>query len=519
MRKNLIEKILESLASVAPVTLIVLILSVTICPVSGEMMFIFFIGAIMLVLGIGMFTMGADTSMLIMGEKIGSGIVKTRKLWLVILSCLMIGVLITVAEPDLRVLAEQAPIAENMTLILCVAAGVGVFLLLAFLRILLQWRLSFLLIGLYAVVFALVPLVPVDFIPAAFDSGGVTTGPITVPFIMSLGLGLAAIRGDRSTMDDTFGLVAMCSIGPILTVLLLGAFSGGATMEAGMPSTADYGDGTRTTRDVMNAMLAGLPEQLADVAMAVAPIIVMCMVFQFALIRLNKSDLLKAMIGFGFTYAGLVLFLTGANFGFMPIGTEMGKLLAENDFKWLLIPIGAVVGYFIVAAEPAVVVLKQQVEEITERRISAKAMGLALAIGVAASVALAMIRVLTGISILWFLIPGYAFSLAMTFFVPKIFTAVAFDAGGVASGPMTATFLLPFAMGACVGLNNGDTSRLATDAFGVVAMVAMTPLITIQSMGLIARIKSAMEAKSAHLPALLPEDEIIDADDIIDTVE
>jgi hypothetical protein len=505
MRKNLIAKILESLVSVAPVTLIVLILSVTVCPVSGEMMFIFFIGAIMLVLGIGMFTMGADTSMLIMGEKIGSGIVKTRKLWLVILSCLMIGVLITVAEPDLRVLAEQAPIAENMTLILCVAAGVGVFLLLAFLRILLQWRLSVLLIGLYALVFALVPLVPGDFIPAAFDSGGVTTGPITVPFIMSLGLGLAAIRGDKTTMDDTFGLVAMCSIGPILTVLLLGALSGNATMIAEEPHVAQYGD----TRAVMNAMLAGLPEQLADVAMAVAPIIVMCMVFQFLLIRMNKDELVKALIGFGFTYAGLVLFLTGANFGFMPIGTYMGQLIATGDFRWLLIPIGAVVGYFIVAAEPAVVVLKQQVEEITEGRISAKSMGVALAIGVAGSVALAMIRVLTGISILWFLIPGYAFSLAMTFFVPKIFTAVAFDAGGVASGPMTATFLLPFAMGACYGLGG----NLATDAFGVVAMVAMTPLITIQGLGLIAHIKAAKAAKAVTVTPMLPEDDIVDADE------
>lgn len=516
MKKNLVLKIKESLSAVLPITLIVLLLSISIVPMTGEMVFLFILGSVMLILGIGLFTLGADTSMMIMGERIGTSITKSKKLWLILFSCLLIGILITIAEPDLRVLAQSAPIVEDYILILSVSLGVGIFLVIAFLRIFLQIKLSYLLIGFYIIVFglALSPLISENFIPVAFDSGGVTTGPITVPFIMSLGLGLAAIRGDKNTQDDTFGLVALCSIGPILTVLILGIFSGNAEVNAELMPIMEHEE----VRSVFKELIGSFPHYFEEVAIAVVPIILLCFAFQIFNLKMDKRSFLKILLGFFTTYIGLVLFLTGVNIGFMPIGQYMGEQLALSEYAWILVPIGAVVGYFIVSAEPAVHVLKEQVETITEGRITGKSLGLALSVGIAVSVSLSMIRILLGVSIMWFLIPGYIFSILMTFFTPPIFTAIAFDSGGVASGPMTATFLLPFAMGACAGTEGGV---MATDAFGVVAMVAMTPLISIQFLGLWANIKSKIRP-SAEISEDLPED-IVDTalagsleDEIID---
>lgn len=485
MQKNLMEKIRESLGSVLPVAAIVFLLMLSIVPVSGEMFFMFFIGTIMLVVGIGLFTLGADTSMIIIGEEIGAKLVRLKKIWLILPVCFIIGVLVTVAEPDLKVLADQTPIVESQVMIWAVGIGVGVFLALAFLRIFLQIKISVLFVILYAIVFifACSPLILSGFIPTAFDSGGVTTGPITVPFIMALGLGLSSIRGDKTSEEDSFGLVAMCSIGPILTVLILGASSNTDIPQQTLSPIGEYDFVSEVFRQFTHA----LPHYMKDVAMAILPIVVFFLFFNAISLKLDKKTLIKIFVGLIYTYIGLVLFLTGANIGFMPIGQYLGESLAGGGYSWILIPIGMIIGYFIVSAEPAVHVLKQQVETITEGRISAKALGLSLAIGVASSVGIAMIRVITGISILWFLIPGYALALIISFLVPPIFTSVAFDAGGVASGPLTATFLLPLAMGASFAAGG----NMAEDAFGIVAMVAMTPLLTIQILGLISKFKTA----------------------------
>ena len=305
---------------------------------------------------------------------------------------------------------------------------------------------------------------------------------------MALGLGLSSIRGDKTSEEDSFGLVAMCSIGPIFTVLILGALNNTDTPEQTLTPAGSY----ESVSEAFQVFVHAFPHYMKDVASALLPIIVFFLVFNAISLKLDKKTLIKIFIGLVFTYVGLVLFLTGANVGFMPIGQYLGESLAGGKFSWLLIPIGMLIGYFIVSAEPAVHVLKQQVETITEGRISAKALGLSLALGVAASVGIAMIRVLTGVSILWFLIPGYAFALIISCIVPPIFTSVAFDAGGVASGPLTATFLLPLAMGACSSVGG----NIAEDAFGIVAMVAMTPLLTIQILGLISKFKSAPATKA-----------------------
>ena len=475
------EKLREALASVVPITVIVLILSFTVAPIPTETLLAFLIGAVMVILGIGLFSLGADTAMTPIGERVGAAMTRSRKLWVVAAVGFLIGVIVTVSEPDLQVLAQQVPGVPNATLVGAVAVGVGVFLVIAMLRILFRIPLNRMLIVFYILVFALALFVPEDFLAIAFDSGGVTTGPMTVPFIMALGVGVASIRSDENAAQDSFGLVALCSVGPILAVMVLALIYPGAGVytPVEIPSVTD-------SRALWHLFQVELPAYLSEVAVCLAPIALFFAVFQAVSLKLKKKKVLKIVIGILYTYVGLVLFLTGANVGFMPAGNYLGQVLAKSAHPLFLVPIAMIMGYFIVKAEPAVYVLNKQVEEITDGAISSKAMGMGLSLGVAVSLGLAMVRVLTGISILWFLIPGYAIALGISFFVPKIYTAIAFDSGGVASGPMTAAFLLPMAQGACSALGG----NIVTDAFGVVAMVAMTPLITIQVMGLASRIRA-----------------------------
>lgn len=472
----LFEKLKESFQSVIPVAGIVFILCFTIVPIPNSILMAFVIGIVLLLLGMGLFTLGTDLAMTPIGEHVGGAITKSRKLWLIVLICFLVGAVITISEPDLQVLANQVPNIPNAVLILAVAAGVGVFLVAALLRILLKIKLSYILIIFYFVIFLLAQFVPSDFWAVAFDSGGVTTGPMTVPFIMALGVGVAASRSDQNAENDSFGLVALCSVGPILAVLFLGMLyptEGNTYVPVEIPDIEN-------SRELWALFAREFPYYLKEVGLALVPIVGFFLLFQIFKLKLKKNELIRIGVGLLYTYLGLVLFLTGVNVGFMPVGNYIGSLIGQLSYNWILIPIGMVIGYFIVSAEPAVHVLNKQVFEITSGTIPKKAMGTGLSIGVAFSVGLAMLRVLTGWPIMYFLIPGYLISIILTFFVPPIFTAIAFDSGGVASGPMTATFLLPLSMGACSAVGG----NVITDAFGVVAMVAMTPLITIQFMGL-----------------------------------
>lgn len=459
----------------------------------------------MIVVGIMFFTLGADLSMTPMGERVGAAITKKRSLALVITVGFLMGFIITISEPDLQVLAGQVPSIPNMVLILAVAAGVGLFLVAALLRMFFGISLRLMLIISYILVFALAAFVPRDFLAVAFDSGGVTTGPMTVPFIMAMGVGVSSIRSDSRAGDDSFGLIALCSVGPILAVMTLGlVFPAEGRFDATAIPPID------TSTDLARLFLGSIPTYLGEIAMALLPIIVFFGIFQIVALKLPRRGLYKIIVGLVYTYVGLVLFLTGANVGFMPAGSYLGKTMASLPYNWIIIPIGMLIGYFIVRAEPAVYVLNKQVEEITDGAISSGAMGACLSLGVATSIGLALVRVLTGISILWFVIPGYAIAIGLSFCVPRIFTAIAFDSGGVASGPMTATFLLPFAQGACLAVGG----NVVADAFGVVAMVAMTPLITIQILGLTYQIKKKRAAVTegaavGSLPGL-PDDAIIE---------
>lgn len=481
-RSKLNEKLQESLAAVLPILAIVLILSFTIAPLPTSVLMAFLFGAVLLVVGMMFFSLGAELAMSPMGERVGACITKTRRVGIMLTLGFLLGFLITISEPDLQVLANQVQAVPNMVLIVTVAVGVGLFLCFAMLRMLLSVPLNTMLVGFYIVVFVLAMFVPKDFLAVAFDSGGVTTGPMTVPFIMAMGVGVSAIRSDKHSANDSFGLVALCSIGPILAVLILSLIfrpDGGSYTAVVIPEIGD-------SAALWQLFFVAFPTYFKEIAVSLLPIAAFFAVFDLVSLHLERKQLIRIGVGLAYTYLGLVIFLTGVNVGFMPAGNYLGSVIAGLSCNWIIIPIGMLIGYFIVMAEPAVYVLMRQVEELTDGAIPGSAMKHSLSIGVAVSVGLAMIRVLTGISIFYLLVPGYAVAIALSFFVPKLFTAIAFDSGGVASGPMATTFLLPFAMGACSAVGG----NIVTDAFGVVAMVALTPLITIQGLGLIYRLRT-----------------------------
>ena len=506
IRKKLKEKLKEALQAVLPIIGLVLLLSFTIAPISPSILLCFLIGGILLIAGIVFFTLGAELAMSPMGERVGTAMTQSKKLWVVVALSFLLGFIITISEPDLQVLAQQVPAVPNLTLILAVACGVGVFLVVALLRMVFSIALPPFLVCFYAVIFILAFFVPKEFLSVAFDSGGVTTGPMTVPFIMALGVGISATRSDRHAADDSFGLVALCSIGPILAVMMLGLIYNPDSAAYTPPVIPEIAD----SKQLWNLFAVELPTYMKEIALSLLPIVLFFAVFQALILKLSGRNLTRILIGLVYTYIGLVLFLTGVNVGFMPAGNYLGQVLSGLSHPWVIVPIAMVMGYFIVKAEPAVYVLNKQVEEITDGAIPARAMGTALSAGVAISLGIAMIRVLTGISILWILIPGYTIALVISFFVPKIYTAIAFDSGGVASGPMTAAFLLPLAQGACVALGG----NIVTDAFGVVAMVAMTPLITIQVMGLYSKL--AEKKKTAAVPTPAYAFDLLDDDAIIE---
>ena len=476
--KELRSKILEALISALPITVIVYVIALTpLFNISQTELITFSIGAVLLILGIGLFNMGADLAMTPMGSHVGSGLSGQHRMWLLLIVCFVLGLLITIAEPDLQVLAEQVDgVINGQLLIYTIGIGVGGFLVVSVLKIVLKRSLSQFLMLFYMLLFAVALLLSVngsdELLPMAFDSGGVTTGPITVPFIMALCVGISSVLGDRRNKENSFGMVALCSVGPVLSVLILGMFSTGV-MEYAVPVYS-------VSNDILGSFLNVALHTCLEVGKPLGMIVAFFAVFQIAFLKLPKRRLLRIGVGVIFTYVGLVLFLTGVNVGYMPVGYKLGYQLAQGS-KSVLVLFGLLMGVLVVLAEPAIHVLNKQVEEVTGGVVTRKGMITGLCIGVGASIALSMLRIIFDFSLVYYVIPGYFISLALSLFVPPVYTGIAFDSGGVASGPMTSCFILPFAIGACVSLQGADA--VLRDAFGVVALVAMTPLITIQLLG------------------------------------
>ena len=492
------EKVKESVSSVFPIALIVLLLSFSVVPIESGVFLAFALGTLLVIVGMVLFTLGADTAMTPIGEYVGTSVMKTKKLWIIIPICFVVGVMITVAEPDLQVLAGQlAKTIGPWILIIAVGVGVGLFLVVAFLRIVLKIRLTYLLLGCYIAVFALSFFVPEVFVPLAFDSGGVTTGPMSVPFIIAIGTGVAAMRSDKNAETDGFGLTALCSVGPILSVMVLGIIFKPETID----TSAALIPTVENSKELLKLFVYELPHYMEEVLIGLLPIVSFFFIFQLFGYKVSHQQLVRIVVGIIYTYLGLVVFLLGVNVGFLPVGAYLGETLGALSYNWIIVPIGMLVGYFVVAAEPAVHVLTKQVYEITSGAIAASALRTSLMIGVSVSAGLSMLRIILHIPIMYFLVPGYLIAIVLAFLVPDIFTAIAFDSGGVASGAMTASFLMPFALGACRAVGG----NIATEGFGVVAMVAMTPLITIQILGLVYKIKTTGR-KGANDTASYTED-------------
>ncbi len=503
MLKALLKKFMESTVSVLPVALIVLVLNFTpVVSLTVTETVAFSVSALALIFGMALFNLGADIAMTPMGEQIGSGLSKTGKFKTLLIICFIMGVFITIAEPDLSVLAGQVKEVINSTaLTFSIGVGVGLFLVLSILKIVFRISLAQMLTFFYMILFALVclgltvsPETFARFMPLAFDSGGVTTGPITVPFIMALGVGVSATLGDKKDRESSFGFVALCSIGPILAVMLLGIFAKG-DLSYSVPSYGmDLGD-----------LPSALLHTMKNVVIALGPIVVFFFILQSIFMRSSKRKVKQILVGVAYTFVGLVIFLTAVEVGFMPVGFKMGTQLATKN-EVLMVGFAFLLGFTVVMAEPAIHVLNKQVESVTGGAVSKKSMLIALSVGVGVSIALSVIRVLCGFSVLYYLIPGYFLSLGLSFFVPKMYTAIAFDSGGVASGPLTSTFILPFIIGVCSVISEGS---ILTDAFGLVAMVAMTPLITIQSLGFKAVVTKRVKEKIAMKRILDADDEQI----------
>ena len=503
MCKALLKKLQEAAVSVIPVALIVIILNLTpLVHFSLTETAVFCVCALALILGMALFNLGADMAMTPMGEQVGAGLPKSGKFKTLLTVCFAMGVFVTIAEPDLSVLATQVKDVVNSTaLTISIGVGVGAFLVLGILRIVLRLNLAHLMTFFYLLLFALAALMvergKANFLPLAFDSGGVTTGPITVPFIMSLGVGVAAALGDKRDRESSFGFIALCSIGPILAVLFLGLFSGGEVNYA-LP---DYSMQSGASEIFQTLLHTG-----KEVLIALLPIAAFFFILQFLFLKLPKARILQIVVGIFYTLFGLVIFLAAVAIGFMPLGYKMGTQLAEQP-EWVLVLFAFILGLTVVLAEPAIHVLNKQVESVTGGAVSKRSMLIALSLGVGAAIALSVIRVIFDFSVLYYLIPGYFLSLGLSFFVPKLYTAIAFDSGGVASGPLTSTFILPFVVGICAVLQG--ESAVLIDAFGLVAMVAMTPLITIQTLGFKAVTSRRVREKLAMKRILEKDDEQI----------
>ena len=484
MLRDLWAKIKEAIISILPVTLMIILLGFTpLYDLKASEFVTFIISAIVLMIGIGFFSLGADIAMQPMGEQVGSNLIKTRKLPLIIFITLILGILVTIAEPDLTVIAKQIGTAVNTNLsvgqwmlIITIGVGVGIFLVLSILKIIFNKDLTTLLMFAYLILFAVTCVLLTrkpEYLSMTFDLGGVTTGPLSGPFIMAMGLGVATVIGGRGTKENSFGLVALCSVGPIIAAIVLMSIVKGGQLND-LLSGYGYHSGAKE-------IFEKLAENAGTVLLSVVLIFGAFLILNAIFIKLPKVKLVKFLIGIIYTFAGVTLFLSAAEIGFLPTGYKIGEQLASN--KQALIIFGFVIGFVVVLAEPTLHVLTKQVEEVTTGAINKKTMLIALCIGIGIAICLSMIKIVCKFSVLWFLIPGYLISFILSFFVPKIYTGVAFDAGGVASGPLTSTFIVPMAIGVCSIVYRDNNLEIIRQGYGIVAMVAMTPLITIQILG------------------------------------
>ena len=497
--KELGRNLLTSLLSVIPIALVILIYYfVDIVPLRFEELIVFIIGIISLFIGAGIFSFGADVSMTKMGNIIGNSLTKHKKIILICFVVFFLGFIITLAEPDLELLISQLFNENKWGIIAICGIGIGAMFLFGALRIVFNLDLRVILLGLYGLFFALAVLLDNSAIPFVLDSGGVVTGSVSVPFIISLGIGLSSIKRKDTNDDASFGFTGIVSVGPLLVLALFFIIDPNLIKNAGDSITLESVDSI--SGYIGNSLL----ETISSTAISIAPIALCFFVYDFVFVKSNKKELIHIFIGLIITFIGLVFFLSGANFGLIPIGQKMGVSFINNiDGNYLALHIllfSIVIGAAIVFAEPSIKILGEQVETISDGVIRKRSLMIALALGNILALLLSLYKVIYNFNFLYIVIPGYILVFILTFIVPKRFVGVAFDSGGIASGTMTAAFITPIAVGMSVELAKTDSSiNPVSLSFGVVAIVALIPLLVVQILGLNAMIKTKIIYHKARL--------------------
>ena len=472
MKNKLTESLIDALKSVMPIVIIIIGISFLI-DVPNKTIMSFSLSAVLLIIGIAIFTTGANMSMVKMGEKIGNLLVKKRRKWLILIASVIVGIVITISEPDLIVLANELTSIPNLLLISLVALGVGIYLLIGVYRILSKLSFRTIVTISLLIIMGLLYFTPQEFISVAFDSGGVTTGAMGVPLIVAFGYGISKLRSGKDSKSYSFGLCGICSLGPIIIVLILGFFF----------KVDNYFDtsGFINNNGIFTHIIECFIKSFKEISLALLPILIVFYISRLFDTKMSKYEHIRMIFGIILSLLGLTLFLTGVSSGFLEIGYRIGNTFASSTYKYLLIPVGMIIGYIIIRLEPAVKILIKRISDLTEGSISEELISLCLSIGVCIAIGLSVTRIYFGIPIIYIIVPGYFIAATLMYFTPSMFTAIAFDSGGAASGAMTTSFLLPLCIGACVSLD----SNIMTDAFGVGALVSLTPIITIQVLGII----------------------------------
>ena len=481
MKNKLTESLIDALKSVMPIVFVIIGISFII-GIPNKTILSFSISAILLIVGIAIFTTGANMSMIKMGEKIGDLLVRKRRKWLILAVSVIVGIVITISEPDLIVLADELASIPNILLISLVALGVGIFLLIGVYRILgsLSFR-TIITVGLL-IIMGLLYFTPQEFISVAFDSGGVTTGAMGVPLIVAFGYGISKLRRDKDSNSYSFGLCGICSLGPVIVVLILGFLFRVDNYFETTGFINNYG--------IIDSIVNSFIKSLKEISLALLPILLVFYISQLFDRRMNKYEHFRMVFGIILSLFGLTLFLTGVSSGFLEIGYRIGNTFASSSYKYILIPIGMIIGYMIIRLEPAVKILIKKISDLTEGSISEELISLCLSIGVSLAIGLSLIRIYFSVPLIYIIVPGYFIAAALMYFTPTMFTTIAFDSGASASGAMTTSFLLPLCIGVCVSLD----SNIMVNAFGVGALVSLTPIITVQILGILYNNK--LKAKS-----------------------
>ena len=484
-------KLKEVSFSVMPIIIIVIILHLTLIPLDSMIIYRFLIGSVTIILGMSIFLFGVDLAITPLGTLMGRTLTKTNNAWIVGIAGLFLGFFISLAEPALHILAGQVTEITSghisyWSLIIAVSIGLAIMVAVGLLRSVFNIPLYKVLTLVYAIIFILALFSPKEFLAIAFDSSGATTGAMAVPFMLALSFGVATIMKKGKGNDDSFGLVALASAGAILGVLIMSFFYNVNEFSGELQSDPVYNN------TLFGPFLKIVPQLTRDVFLSLSPLLGIFLIFQFISFKLPWISVRKVLKGMIYTLLGLLLFLLGVNAGFMDLGKEFAYHLTILDKDWLIIVIGLVLGLVIILAEPAVYVLIKQIEEVTSGSIGKASIIITLGLSVGIAVTLAVIRVLIpGLHLWHYLLPGYIIGIILMYFTPKLFVGIAFDSGGVASGPMIGTFIFAFIQ----GITKAKGAHLITDGLGMIALVALSPIISLQILGLIYKFKTKKEVQ------------------------